>query len=117
MKKLVNRATVLLVMCAITSAITLAKPAAKQVTFNEDVTVNGILVKAGTYKAVFDDQTGELSIIKDKKTVAKAPARLEKLEKNSRAAYTTRTENDGIVLLSVTLEDGNRALIGNGGNS
>ncbi|HXG66126.1 MAG TPA: hypothetical protein VNO70_13580 [Blastocatellia bacterium] len=117
MKNLVNRTVALLVMGAIASVLALAKPTTKEVTFSRDVMVNGTVVKAGTYKVVFDDQTGELTITKGKKTVAQAPARLEKLEGDSRAVYTTRTETDGDVLLSVTLKDGNRAVIGNGGNS
>jgi hypothetical protein len=45
------------------------------------------LVKAGTYKVSFDETTNELTIFKDKKVLAKAPARLEKVEKKSGQVY------------------------------
>ena len=115
MKKLVNRAVVLLAVFAIASVLTLAKMPSKQVTFGKPVTVNGTIIKAGTYKVTFDEQTGEMTIAKGKKVVAKVPARLEKLEEDSHAAYTTRVDSN--VLLSVTLKDGNRAVIENAGNN
>ena len=115
MIKVVNRAVVLLVMCAITSLPALADTIAKKVTFKQDVTVGGTLVKAGTYKAVFDDQTGELSIVRGNKVVAKTPARIEKIAKDARRVYSTRAGSD--LLLSVTLRDGNLAVLTNGGES
>ena len=57
-------------MLAITSGAALAETITKEVTFLRPVTVNGTLLKAGTYKAVFDDQTGELTISRGKKVVA-----------------------------------------------
>jgi hypothetical protein len=110
-KRLVNRTLVLLVMCAITSVAAWAKTTTRVVTFTRDVTVNGTLVTAGTYKVIFDDQTGELTITSGKKTVAKTPARIEKIEGNSYGVYITRAENERAVLLSVTLKGGNRAVI------
>lgn len=117
MKKIVNRTVVLVVMCAITSVLTMANTTTKRVAFDRAVIVNGTLVKAGTYKVAFDDQTGELTITRGKETVAKAPARLEKLEEGSRATYTTRSEADRDILLSVTLKDRNRAVIADSNNT
>ena len=116
MIKHVSRAVALLVMCAITSLPASAGTVAKKVKFRRDVTVGGTLVKAGTYKVVFDDQTGELSIVKGDRTVAKAPARLEKIEGRADAYgdYSFQGEN---ALLSVTLKNGNRAVVGSGGDS
>ena len=116
MIKLVNRAVGLLVICAITSLPASADTIVKKVKFLRDVTVNGTTVKAGTYKVVFDDGTGELSIVKGDKTVAKAPARLEKMVGRSDAYgdYMVQGEN---ALLSVTLKGGNRAVVGGGGDS
>ena len=115
MIQLVNRAVVLLVMCAIISVPASANTITREVTFTRDVKVNGTLVKAGTYKAVFDDQTGELTITKGKKTVAQAPARIEKLERKTQASYSFRDGSN--VLLSVTLKGGNLAIIENGDES
>jgi hypothetical protein len=115
MKRLVNRLVVLFMVGAMTSVLAFAKTNNKEVTFAQAVIVNGTLVKAGTYNVGFDDATGELTITKDRKVVAKTSAKIEKLEGNSQAAYVTRTGTDGApepaVLLSVTLKDRNQATI------
>jgi hypothetical protein len=77
MTKLVHRLVVIILVGAIASGVALAKVLKKDITFSQPVEVNGTLVKSGTYKAVFDDQTNELSIIKAGKVVARAPAQLE----------------------------------------
>lgn len=115
MKTLMNRVVVLLVLCAMTCVMASAKTISKDVTFNKDVMVNGTLVKAGAYKVVFDDQSGELTIAKGKKIVAKTTARLEKVSGDPRTVYLTQTDSNA--LLSVTLKGGNQATIVNGGNN
>jgi hypothetical protein len=85
------------------------------VTFKQDVTVAGTVVKSGTYKAAFDDTTGELSIIKGTETVAKTQARIEKISKDARRVYSTRAGSS--LLMSVTLKGGEMAVIENGGES
>ena len=119
MIKLVNRLAVMVLVGAIASGVALAKEIKKQVTFTDPVTVNGTLVKKGTYEAVFNDQTNELSIVKGGKVVASAPAQLEKRAERDRAVYETRDEegnSNNAVLVSVTLKDGNQATIVNSGN-
>ncbi len=49
----------------------------KTVEFTQDVTVNGTVLKAGTYDVKFNEETGELSIIKDGKVKATTTAHLE----------------------------------------
>jgi hypothetical protein len=103
----------------ITSSVALAKEIKKQVTFSEPVVVNGTLVKKGTYDAVFNDETNELSIVKSGKVVARAPAQLEKRVERDRAVYETRVnegDSNNAVLVSVTLKDSNQATIANSGN-
>jgi hypothetical protein len=114
-KHLVHRTAIFLVMLAITGGAALAETFTKEVTFIRPVTVNGTLLKAGTYKAVFDDQTGELTISRGKKVVAQTPARIEKVSKGTKSTYSTR-DGSGL-LLSVTLKDGNRAVIEAGGEN
>ena len=119
MIKLVNRLVVMVLVGAIASGVALAKEIKKQVTFSDPVTVNGTLVKKGTYEAVFNDQTNELSIVKGGKVVASAPAQLEKRVERDRAVYETRDkegDSNNAVLVSVTLKDGNQATIVNSGN-
>lgn len=119
MIKLVNQLVGLVLVGAIAGGATFAKEIKKELTFSQPVVVNGTLVKKGTYDAVFDDQTNELSIVKGRKVVARAPAQLEKRNERDRSVYVTREESDttNVVLLSVTLNDGNRATIVNSGDS
>ena len=119
MIKIVDRLVVMVLVGAIASGVALAKEIKKQVTFTDPVTVNGTLVKKGTYEAVFNDQTNELSIVKDGKVVASAPAQLEKRAERDRAVYETRDkegDSNNAVLVSVTLKNGNQATIVNSGN-
>ena len=47
------------------------------VSFTQDTMVNGTLVKAGDYQVKFNEQTGELTILKDGKVKAKTNAQLQ----------------------------------------
>ena len=119
MIRLANQLVGLVVVGAFASTVAFAKETKKQVTFSQPVEVNGTLVKKGTYDAVFNDQTNELSIVKEGKVVAQAPAQLEKREDRDRAVYVTRLQSDSTnaMLLSVSLNDNNRATIVNNGDS
>jgi hypothetical protein len=77
MKSIVNRMMVVLMVGALTSVVAFAKVHKQTVTFENDIKVNGTLVKKGTYNVKFDDQTGQLSIAKNGKTVAEAMTRVE----------------------------------------
>ena len=64
--------------------------------FPDDVMVSGALVKAGTYDFRFNDETGELSILKEGKVQVKTAARLE--ARSDKARYTAfRTRQAGSV--------------------
>lgn len=119
MIKLVKQLVGMVLVGAIAGGVAFATGIRKEVTFSQAVVVNGTLVKEGTYSAVFDDQTNELSIVKGRKVVARAPAQLEKRAVRDHAAYVTRQEGDSTrsILLSVTLKDGNQATIANSGES
>lgn len=120
MLRLVNQLVGVVLVGAITGGVAFAKEIKKEVTFLQPVEVNGTLVKKGTYEAVFDDQTNELSIVKGRKVVARAPAQLEKREMRDRADYVMRQkEGDSAtaVLLTVVLKDNNQATIVNSGDS
>jgi hypothetical protein len=65
--------------------------------------VNGMIVKKGAYKAVFDDQSGELSILKGGKVIAKAMARIEKRDQKARGTEVqTILEGMDQKLVSIT---------------
>jgi hypothetical protein len=115
MKHLFNRAVILLVVGAVTSITALAMTTDRQVTFSRDVTVNGAPVKAGTYKATFDDKTGEFKLLSGKKVVANATARMEKVNGPFRGAYSLTAEGESHALVSINMNSTNRAVIINGG--
>lgn len=83
MKTIIKRIALVLMVCALTSVAALAIDKNERVTFTQDITINGTLVKKGTYQLKFDAQTGEMSLIKDKKVVAKTNARLEKRDRKA----------------------------------
>ena len=84
------------------------------VTFATNVTINGTLVKAGDYDLRFNEQTGDLEILKGKKVVAKTTARLEKC--TDKARETTMTlKNDQLVSIAFGGEDQN-IVIGQSGS-
>ena len=77
MKSIVNRIVVVIMVGALTSVFAFAKTQKQRVTFDNDIKVNGTVVKKGNYEIKFDDATGQLSIIKDGKTIAQTMARVE----------------------------------------
>ena len=115
MKHLFSRAAILLVVGAMTSLTALAMTTSRQVTFSKDVTVNGASVKAGTYKVTFDDQTGEFKLLRGKKVVANATARLEKVTGPFRGAYALAPDGESHALVSINMNSTNQAVIVNGG--
>ena len=118
MIKFVNRLSAFVLVGVVANGVAFAKTIKKEVTFSEPVVVNGTLVKKGPYEVVFDDQTNELTIANGRKVVAKAPAQLEKLDREH-SAYETRQDGDStrMTLVSVTLKHGEKAtLVNSGGN-
>ena len=111
MKHLFNRAIILLLVGAMTSITALAMTSSRKVTFSRDVTVNGAPVKAGTYKATFDDQTGEFKLLDGKKVVAHATARLEKIAGPFRGEFSTRGNGENSTLVSINMSGGRQAVI------
>jgi len=94
---------VVLMVGALTCVVALAKVQKHKVTFDNDMKVNGTLVKKGTYDIKFDDATGQLSIEKNGKVVAQAMARVESREKKANDFQLRSTVNgDETQLVGVT---------------
>jgi hypothetical protein len=93
MKNFVNRVIIFGLIFGSMTAVALAKPIRKQMTFSEPVRVNGVIVKPGTYDVAFDEETKELTISKGKRVIAKAPAQLEKLNKDTHVVYELSTDD------------------------
>ncbi len=95
MKSIVNRMVVIMMVAALTSVVALAKVQKQKVTFESDIKVNGTLVKKGTYDLKFNDETGQLSIMKGGKVIAEAMARVESRSKKANDFQMRSTVNGG----------------------
>jgi len=117
MKSIVSRMLVVLMVGALTSVVALAKVQKHKVTFENDIKVNGTLVKKGTYDLKFDDESGQLSIVKNGKVVAQAMARVESREKKANDFQLRSTVNgDETQLIGVTFSGSDKnVLITNSG--
>lgn len=72
MKTLIKQISIALVIASLAAVSVVAKTRKESVTFTSNTTVNGTLVKKGHYQLKFDDEKGELAIMKDGKVVAQA---------------------------------------------
>lgn len=119
MKSIVNRMVVVLMVGALTSVVAFAKVQKHKVTFENDIKVNGTLVKKGTYDVKFDDQSGQLSIIKNGKVVAEAMGRQEQRAKKASDFQVRSTVNgDETQLVGVTFGGSDKdVMINNNGAS
>ena len=93
MKSMLNRVMVVLLVGALTGVVALAKVQKEKVTFESDIKVNGTLVKKGTYEVRFNDETGQLAIVKNGKTVAEAMTRIESRAKKANDFQLRSTVN------------------------
>ncbi|HEY0384684.1 MAG TPA: hypothetical protein VGC64_01670 [Pyrinomonadaceae bacterium] len=106
MKRCLKAIALALLLGVMTYAVALGaglKIKEKIVRLPQDVMINGTLLKQGTYKMRFDEETGELSFIKDKATVAKTTARLEQRQRRASALeFGLDPLKDGKALRSIT---------------
>jgi len=65
MKTILNRIAFALLIASLTSVLVFAKGKSETVNFPTDIKINGTLVKQGVYDLKFDEKTGELSIVKN----------------------------------------------------
>jgi hypothetical protein len=102
MKKRFQTIALTFVVFALLSPVAFASVKTKTVTFKTNVKVGETLIKKGTYKAKFDDQTSELTILDGKKVVAKAAASLKDLQSSTslEAMYTTDKDAEGNLWLT-----------------
>lgn len=116
MKVFLKSAFVALVICALASIGVLAaakdKVKTENVTFTSDVMVNGTLVKAGDYQVKFNEQTGELAILKDGKVKAKTTAQLQSRSDKAKNTSIRTLDKGGVAeLVAVTFGGANQDVI------
>src|SRR5882672_8725680 len=96
-----------LMICALASIAVFAaakdKVKTESVTFTQDTMVNGTLIKAGDYQVKFNEQTGELSILKDGKVKAKTTAQLQARSEKAKSTSVRTLDKSGTAeLIGVT---------------
>jgi hypothetical protein len=117
MKSVINRIVIGLVLVAVTGVVSLAKEK-HSITVPTDIKVNGTDVKRGEYDLVFDEQGGELLIMKGKKVIAKTTARVEKRSSKARTTeFNTRGEGASAELIGITLSGKDEAFVVTGGST
>jgi hypothetical protein len=84
MKSLIKQIGIGFVIASLTAVSAFAKTRTESITLTTNTTVNGTLVKKGTYQLKFDDEKGELSIVKDGKLIAHAGTTTEKRDGKAR---------------------------------
>ena len=115
--KSLNRIAVALLITALATVSAFAKGKKETVTFPTNIKVNGTVVKQGVYDVKFDDKTGELSIEKGSKVIAKATASVEKRDKKAqRLELRTTGRGDDTQLIAVTFA-GTDQVLNIGGSS
>ena len=84
----------------------------QDVTFTSDVMVNGTLVKAGDYQVKFNEQTGELAILKDGKVKAKTTAQLQSRSDKAKNTSVRMIEKGGVAeLTGITFGGSNQDVV------
>ena len=120
MKSIVSKLVAVVMVGALTSVVAFAKVHKEKVTFDNDIKVNGTVVKKGSYDVKFDDESGQLSITKNGKVVAQAMAKLEQRDKKANDFQLRSTTDNGETnLIGVTFggSDKNVVITGSGSNS
>ena len=116
MKGFLKSTLAALLICAFASIAVFAgskdKVKKEFVTFASDVMVNGTLVKAGDYEVRFDEQTGELAIVKDGKVKAKTNAHLQARSEKARNTSVRTLEKGSIAeLIGLTFGGSNQDVV------
>jgi hypothetical protein len=119
MKSIVNRMVAVLMVGALMSVAAFAKIQKHTVTFDSDIKVNDTLVKKGTYQVKFDDESGQLSIIQNGKTIAQSMTRIEtRAKKANDFVLRSVTNGDEKQMIGVTFGGSDKdVLLNNGGAS
>lgn len=112
MKSFLNRVALALLITSLASVAVFAKGKKETVSFPTSIKVNGTVVNKGVYDLKFDDKTGELSIVKDNKVIARATASAEKRDKKARQfAIRSSGTGDETQLVSVTFAGADHDLV------
>ena len=111
MKSNMMRFVVAIMVCVMMTVAAFAEKKGK-VTFSRDMTVNGTLVKKGTYKIMVDETNNEMSFWNGKDQVAKVKVHAEQRAIKNNKNYVTFIEKDNTSRLnSIALEGDNNTFV------
>ena len=120
MKHLIKGLVCALTVGLIASVGMAAKGKTKKETvrFTEDMTVNGTVLKAGIYDVKFNEETRELSIIKNGRVKAKTTAHLETRSNKAKDTAVISVNTGGAIaeLRGVTFSGSSQNVIVGGGS-
>jgi hypothetical protein len=112
MKSFLSRIAIALLIASLASVAVFAKAKKETVRFATNIKVNGTVVNKGVYDVKFDDKTGELSIMKDNKVIARATATVAKRDQKAREfAIKSSGTGDETQLISVTFAGADHDLV------
>lgn len=115
MKTLLNRIAFALLMTAVASVSVFPKIKKETVRFPTNIKVNGTLVHKGVYDLKFDDKTGELSIMKGSKVIARATTSAAKRDRKAQTLEIKSTGNgDEVQLIGIAFSGSDQNLVING---
>jgi len=110
--RVINRVAIALLLVTVAGTAAVAKTYQSNVKFDSAVKVNGTVVKPGSYVAVFDDATNELSILKNHKVVAKTAVRLEQRDRKAKTTEVRqRVGGNESELLGITFSGSNQDVV------
>src|SRR5882672_2238567 len=112
MKFILNRVLIALVFVALAAPVAFGKERKVTITFATDTMVSGTLVKKGAYDLKFDDQTNQLSVLKNGKEVAKASGRMEKRDRKAdRSGIRTELSGSDRRLIGVSFAGSDQEVV------
>jgi hypothetical protein len=99
-------------LCALTGMMALANGKVYRITFDQDMSVNGALVKKGEYQARFNEQNSELIILNGSRAVVTTTVKEEALAKKAPAtSFEVKTGDNGPMLTKITFGGARYALL------
>jgi hypothetical protein len=112
MKSILSRFTLALLVVSLAGISAFAKGKKDTVTFLTNIKVNGTVVPKGVYDVKFDEKTGELSIVKNDKVVAKAMTSAAKRDRKARSLEVKSTgSGDDTQMISVAFAGADHDLV------
>lgn len=103
MKSIIKRFTIALLLTSLMSVAAFAKTKSETISFPTSIKINGTLVEKGVYDLKYDEQAGELTIIKEKKIIARSTTSVEKRDRKARVfEFRSSGKGDDAQLTRIT---------------